>query len=77
MKTTTEKKTKNHSYKHSKEIEYVTDHNGKKSKVILPVKIYESLLEDLHDLSIVADRKYDKTIEYDEAIRELKKDGLL
>ena len=77
MKTTTEKKTKKHSYKLLKEIEYVTDHNGKKSKVILPVKIYESLLEDLHDLSIVADRKYDKTIEYDEAIRELKKDGLL
>ena len=74
-KIITEKNTQ--GYKLSKKIEYITDLNGKKRKVILPVKMYESLLEDLHDLSVVAERKFDKTISYDEVIKDLKKDGLL
>ncbi|MGA2669460.1 MAG: hypothetical protein ABSF32_11195 [Ignavibacteria bacterium] len=77
MKIKTKKNKKQRTYKSSKNIEYITDPNGKKRKVILPIKTYESLLEDLHDLAIVADRKNDKVIPYDDVIKDLKKDELL
>jgi hypothetical protein len=70
----TDKKAKN--YKNSKKVEYITDTNGNKRKVVLPIKTYETLLEDLHDLSVVADRKSEKTIAYAEVLKELKRDGI-
>jgi hypothetical protein len=79
MKPKSEKKKKEQKkvYKTSGKVEYITDTNGKKRKVILPIKTYETLLEDLHDLSVVADRKSEKTIDFKEVLKELKKDGLL
>ena len=34
--------------------EYVTDCDGNKKAVILPIAEYEGLLEDLHDLAVAA-----------------------
>ena len=34
--------------------QYVVDSDGKRTAVILPIERYERLLEDLHDLSVVA-----------------------
>jgi len=39
------------------EAEFITSAKGKKKAVILPVAEYERLLEDLHDLGIVAERR--------------------
>jgi PHD/YefM family antitoxin component YafN of YafNO toxin-antitoxin module len=39
------------------EQQYITNQKGKKTAVILPIKIYEQLMEDLHDLAIIAERK--------------------
>ncbi len=36
---------------------YIVDSNGTKTAVILTLKQYEQLLEDLHDLAIVAERR--------------------
>ncbi len=58
-------------------ISYITDGNGKKTSVVLPIKKYEKLLEDLHDLAIVAERKRDKSLKLDDFLEDLKKDGLL
>ncbi len=77
MKPKTLRKRKRGNYKDSKKIEYITDNKGKRRKVILPMKTYTSLLEDLHDLSVVADRKSDKVVPSADVIIELKKDGLL
>ncbi|MGL4610428.1 MAG: hypothetical protein ACRCYY_12250 [Trueperaceae bacterium] len=30
--------------------EYIIDNKGRKTKVVLPMKAYQELLEDLHDL---------------------------
>ena len=57
--------------------QYVIDEKGKKTGVILTVKQYEKLLEDLHDLAVVAERKSEKPITLDEMKRRLKRDGLL
>ena len=57
--------------------QYVVDNNGSKTAVILPVERYEHLLEDLHDLAVVAERREEKPIDMDEMKRRLKEDGIL
>lgn len=57
--------------------QFIIDPKGKKTAVILPVKEYERLLEDLHDLSVVAERRREPTISLNELKRRLKKDGLI
>ena len=37
--------------------QFVVDAKGKKTSVILPIKRYQKLMEDLHDLVVVAERR--------------------
>ena len=57
--------------------QYVVDGAGKKTAVILPVKQYEQILEDLHDLAVIAERRQEKPTEWEEVKRRLQDDGLL
>ena len=57
--------------------QYVVDAKGRKTAVILSLEQYERLLEDLHDLAVVAERRNEKAISFDELKRRLEKDGLL
>ena len=57
--------------------EYVTDSDGNKKAVILPIEEYEELLEDLQDLAVVNQRKDEPTISHEQLLAELNKDGLL
>jgi PHD/YefM family antitoxin component YafN of YafNO toxin-antitoxin module len=57
--------------------QYVVDPNGKRTAVILSLKRYQELMEDLHDLAVVAERRKERTISLDEMKRRLKKDGIL
>jgi PHD/YefM family antitoxin component YafN of YafNO toxin-antitoxin module len=43
--------------KHAFHPEYITDANGHRKAVVLPIEEYESLIEDLADLAIVAERR--------------------
>ena len=56
--------------------EYVVK-NGKPTAVILPLAEYEELLEDLHDMAVIARRKDEPTIPLDVVKRRLKKHGAL
>jgi len=56
---------------------YVVDEKGQRTAVILPLKDYEELLEDLHDLAVIAERREEETRSLDELKERLKKDGLL
>jgi PHD/YefM family antitoxin component YafN of YafNO toxin-antitoxin module len=56
---------------------YVVDQQGKKQSVILPLETYEQILEDLHDLAVVAERRKETTISLDEMKKRLKRNGLL
>ena len=49
--------------------QYVVDAEGKKTGVILPVARYEQLLEDLHDLAVVAERRAEEPISLEEMER--------
>lgn len=57
--------------------QYVVDEKGQKTAVIIPVEEYEELLEDIHDLAIIAERRDEPTMTFEELKKKLKKDGLL
>jgi PHD/YefM family antitoxin component YafN of YafNO toxin-antitoxin module len=57
--------------------EYITDENGTKKSVILPIEEFEELMEDIEDLAIIAERRNESTISHKELVEELKEDGLL
>jgi len=56
---------------------FVVDANGKKTGVILPLRRYKKLLEDLHDLAVVAERRAEKPVSLQEMKRRLKKHALI
>ena len=57
--------------------QYIVDPKGKKVGVILPVERYNRLLQGLHYLAIVTERRNQKPISFEEMKRRLKKDGIL
>jgi PHD/YefM family antitoxin component YafN of YafNO toxin-antitoxin module len=57
--------------------QFVVDAKGKKTAVILPLRRYQKLMEDLHDLGMVAERRSEEPVTLEEMKRRLKKDGLL
>lgn len=59
------------------EVRYVVDHEGKRTAVILAIEEYEELLEDLQDLAIIAERREEPTISFDQLKESLTRDGLL
>ncbi len=59
------------------EEKYVTDGTGRKTAVIIPIGRYRRMLEDLHDLRIVAERRDEPTMSFRELEKRLRRDGLL
>ena len=57
--------------------QFIVDKKGRKTGVPMTLKQYEKLLEDLHDLAIVAERRDEKPISLKEMKQRLEKDGLL
>ncbi|GBE37318.1 hypothetical protein BMS3Bbin07_01481 [bacterium BMS3Bbin07] len=57
--------------------QYLVDESGKKTAVVLPVEEYEELLQDIHDLAVIAERKDESTISFNELKKHLEANGLL
>ncbi len=57
--------------------QFITDDKGKKTAVILPIEEFEELLEDLEDLAIMAERRDEPTIPFEEVMENLKRNGFL
>jgi len=57
--------------------QYITDESGKKTAVVIPVEDYNELLEDIHDLAVIAERKNEPSISFDDIKKRLKADGIL
>ena len=58
-------------------LRYITDKKGVKREVILSIKDFENLLEDLQDIAVVAERRDEESIKHESVIKELKKNGIL
>lgn len=57
--------------------QYIVDDNGEKTAVVLSLEEYELLLEDMHDLAIIAERKDEPGVDQEELEQRLIADGLL
>ncbi len=44
---------------------FIIDKNGKKVSVILTIEEYNELLEDIHDLKVVMERREEETMSID------------
>ena len=53
--------------------QFIVDENGKKTGVGLSLRRYQKLIEDLHDLAVVTERRHEKAVPLDELQRRLKK----
>ena len=57
--------------------QFIVDSKGKKTGVLLSLKRYQRLMEDLHDLAVVAERRKEKPVSFEEMKRRLKKDDIV
>lgn len=57
--------------------QFITDAEGGKVAVIIPIAEYENLMEDIADLACVAERRDDERIPLEELKKRLVADGLL
>lgn len=57
--------------------QFIVDESGIKKAVILPIEEYDELLEDIHDLAVIAERKDEPAISFEELKKRLKADGLM
>lgn len=55
--------------------QYITDASGNRTGVILSIERYEQLIEDLHDLAVIAERRCETPISLEEVKRRLERDG--
>ncbi len=46
--------------------QFIVDEDGERIAIILPLKEYEKLKEDLHDLAIAAERRDDPVIPFED-----------
>jgi hypothetical protein len=56
---------------------FITDEKGRKKAVILDIKLYQEILEDLKDLRLLAERRDEATSSLQEVEERLKVHGLL
>jgi len=53
--------------------QFVIDKKGQKTAAILPIKEYEKLMEDIHDLAIVAERRHEPTVHFNKLKENVRK----
>ena len=57
--------------------QFITDSEGHKVSVIIPMDEYIELMEDLEDLAAVAELRNEPTLSWEEVKKELIDNGLL
>ena len=58
-------------------VQYLTNEAGEKTGVLLSIADYQRIMEDMEDLADIVDRRDEPTIQHDEFLAQLKKDGLI
>ena len=57
--------------------QYITDDNGDKISVVIGMEEFENMIEDIEDLTAIADRKDEDTTSHEKFLEELRADGTL
>jgi len=58
-------------------LQYITNQEGEKIAVILPIEEFEELLMEIEDLKDIYERQNEELTEHEDFIQELKSDRLL
>jgi hypothetical protein len=61
----------------SRNVQYVTDANGERTAIILPLEEYGELLEDLHVIRVAEETKDEPRIPWEQVKAELVSEGKL
>ena len=61
----------------SNNVQYITDANGERTAVILPLDEYQELLEDMHLISVAEETKDEPRIPWEQVKAELADEGKL
>jgi PHD/YefM family antitoxin component YafN of YafNO toxin-antitoxin module len=56
-------------------VKYITDAEGHKTAVILPIEDYEEMLEDLHLGEVYRESKNEPKRDFDELVTEMRQKG--
>lgn len=59
------------------DVEYVIDSKGRRKAVIMSLKAFERLIEDLDDLQCIEDRRHETAVSLESVIADLKDAGRL
>jgi hypothetical protein len=59
------------------ELQYVTNEAGEKTTVLLPIREFQELMEDIEDFAAIAKRREEPAGSHEELLAELKRDGLV
>jgi len=51
--------------------QFITNTDGEKVSVVIPLADYYEMLEDLEDLAAIAERKDERTIPFEAALKEI------
>lgn len=57
--------------------QFIVNGKGEKTAIILDIREYETLVEDLHDLRIFEKRKNDPVVPFDEFDKKMRANGKL
>ena len=57
--------------------QYITNEDGNKTAVVIPIREFDALMEDMADLAAVVERVNETTTSHQDLVEELKNDGLL
>ena len=57
--------------------EFLTNEEGERISVVLPIEEFNELLEDLEDLAVIAERRDEETISHQDLLRLLDNDEKL
>lgn len=57
------------------DLQYITDSNGQKTAVILPIDEFEEMLEDLHFGEVARESKDAPTRDFNEILKEMRDAG--
>jgi PHD/YefM family antitoxin component YafN of YafNO toxin-antitoxin module len=52
--------------------QFLVNEKGEKTAVLIPFEEYLELMEDLHDLAVIAERKDEETIPFENLIKDIK-----
>jgi hypothetical protein len=59
----------------SRNVQYITNENGERMAVVMPIAEYEELLEDLHLTRIARETSHEPTRPLNEFVKELRIEG--